>query len=210
MCNSTATIIQPECIWGRCTTARPTPPRGGALTHTGAGGMGTNNTGGGVITFVPNQELSAANPAYVQVVLGPAAAVQAGAGWRLQGDGSFGSSPDYTRTITTNGAVLEFNTNVAGWNPPASQTVQLTIGDITVISNVFYKVKPPSMVADRALGIGLSGTTNTTYRIEYRPSLGSGQWLALRTNTLRPGFNQVLPWPPTNGPAGFYRAVWLP
>src|ERR1043166_1314348 len=95
-------------------------------------------------------------------------------------------------------------------NPRASQTVQLTIGDITVISNVFYKVKPPSMVADRALGIGLSGTTNTTYRIEYRPSLGSGQWLALRTNTLRPGFNQVLPWPPTNGPAGFYRAVWLP
>ena len=176
----------------------------------GDAGMGTNNTGGGVITFVPNQELSAANPAYVQVVLGPAAAVQAGAGWRLQGDGSFGSSPDYTRTITTNGAVLEFNTNVAGWNPPASQTVQLTIGDITVISNVFYKVKPPSMVADRALGIGLSGTTNTTYRIEYRPSLGSGQWLALRTNTLRPGFNQVLPWPPTNGPAGFYRAVWLP
>ena len=176
----------------------------------GDAGTGTNNTGGGVITFVPNPGLSAANPAYVQVVLGPAAAVQAGAGWRLQGDGSFGSSPDYTRTITTNGAVLEFNTNVAGWNPPASQTVQLTIGDITVISNVFYKVKPPSMVADRALGIGLSGTTNTTYRIEYRPSLGSGQWLALRTNTLRPGFNQVLPWPPTNGPAGFYRAVWLP
>jgi hypothetical protein len=40
--------------------------------------------------------------------------------------------------------------------------------------------------------------------------LSSGTWLALKTNTLGPGFNQVLPWPPTNGPAGFYRAVWLP
>jgi hypothetical protein len=174
------------------------------------GDAGTNNTGGGVITFVPNPGLSAANPAYVQVVLGPAAAVQAGAGWRLQGDGSFGSSPIYTRAITTNGAVLEFNTNVVGWNPPGSQTAQLSLGALTIVSNAFYTVKPPSMVADLALGIGLIGTTNTSYRIEYRNSLSSGTWLALKTNTLGPGFNQVLPWPPANGPAAFYRAVWLP
>jgi hypothetical protein len=34
--------------------------------------------------------------------------------------------------------------------------------------------------------------------------------LPLKTNTLGPGFNLLLPWPPTNGPAAFYRAVWLP
>jgi hypothetical protein len=33
----------------------------------------------------------------------------------------------------------------------------------------------------------------------------------LSTNTIMSnGFNLLLPWPPTNGPAAFYRAVWLP
>src|SRR5262249_27762774 len=54
------------------------------ITNAAAIGVGgTNNTGGGVITFVPNQAINANNLAYVQVVLGPPAAVQAGAGWQL-------------------------------------------------------------------------------------------------------------------------------
>jgi hypothetical protein len=100
------------------------------------GDAGTNNTGGGVITFVPNPALSTNNPAYVQVTLGPPLAVLAGAGWRLHGDPTYGyasDAPTYTRTLTTNGASLEF-APVQGWDPPASQTVQVAAGDLTTLS----------------------------------------------------------------------------
>jgi hypothetical protein len=68
----------------------------------------------------------------------------------------------------------------------------------------------PVLTFNPASGLGITGTTGATFRLEYRASLVSGQWLPLKTNTLGPGFNLLLPWPPTNGPAAFYRAVWLP
>jgi hypothetical protein len=71
-------------------------------------------------------------------------------------------------------------------------------------------IAPPVLVADMVNGIGLSGTPGTRYQIQYRDSLSSGQWQPLQTNTIGAGVNYVLPWPPTNGAAGFYRAVWLP
>jgi hypothetical protein len=49
---------------------------------------GSNHTGGGVITIIPSQAVSASNPGYLQFLLGPPAAVLAGAGWKLQGDTS--------------------------------------------------------------------------------------------------------------------------
>jgi hypothetical protein len=172
------------------------------------GSGGTNHTGGGVITFVPNQAISANNQAYVQVLLGPPSAIQAGAGWRLSGDPSYGNAPSYMRAITTNGATIEF-ASLPGWISPCSQTNQLTPGIITVISNAFYTVTNPVLVAKPGQGLGITGTTGTTYRLEYRTSLASGGWQPLVTNTLTDGLNLLLPWPPTNGPAAFYRAVWL-
>jgi uncharacterized repeat protein (TIGR01451 family) len=71
-------------------------------------------------------------------------------------------------------------------------------------------VTPPVLVANVANGIGISGTPGTRYRMEFRNSLSVGQWLPLQTNTIGASINYVLPWPPTNGSAGFYRAVWLP
>jgi hypothetical protein len=69
---------------------------------------------------------------------------------------------------------------------------------------------PPVLTFNPASGLGITGTTGVTFRLDYRISLVSGQWLPLKTNTLGPGFNLLLTWPPTNGPAAFYRAVWLP
>jgi hypothetical protein len=86
----------------------------------------------------------------------------------------------------------------------------LTLGALTVISNVSYSVKPPTMQFKTWIGLGLTGTTNTAYRLERRSSLFTGSWLPVRTNTLTNGFNLLLPWPPTNGSGSFYRAVWLP
>jgi hypothetical protein len=68
----------------------------------------------------------------------------------------------------------------------------------------------PVLTFNPASGLGITGTTGATFRLECRASLVSGQWLPLKTNTLGSGVNLLLPWPPTNGPAAFYRAVWLP
>jgi hypothetical protein len=172
------------------------------------GDAGTNYTGGGVITLIAGS-VSAGNPAYVQVWLAPPAAVQAGAGWRLHGDTTYGTATNYTRIVTTNGTGIEFKP-IAGWNTPTNRGVSISAGTINVITNASYTVIPPLMVADAIHGIALTGTTGTVYRLEYRTNLVLGQWLPLKTNTLGAGINTLLPWPPTNGPAAFYRVVWLP
>jgi hypothetical protein len=170
------------------------------------GDAGTNYTGGGVITLIAGSA-TLSNPAYIQVLLSPAAAVQAGAGWELQGDGIYGSAANYTRIVTSTRATVAFKP-VAGWNTPTNQAVQLTAGAINVI-NASYTVVPPILTADNIHGIGLTGTAGTSYLLQYRTNLTSGSWLTLKTNTLGAGLNTVLPWPPTNGPAAFYRALWL-
>jgi hypothetical protein len=106
--------------------------------------------------------------------------------------------------ISTN-AALEFR-QIDGWEAPTNRNVQVSAGAKSII-NGFYTVLPPSLVVDGTQGIGITGTTGTTYRIEFRTNLSSGQWLPLKTNTLGPGFNLLVP---TNGTPGFYRAVWLP
>jgi len=180
------------------------------------GDTGTNNSGG-VITLVVNQPLSTANPAYVMVQLGPPAAIQAGAGWRLStdSDNTYLNGTNSVDTVTTTNATLVFNP-INGWNLPTNQTVTLTQGELTVVPNVLYTLisstpTPPVLVINPALGLGITGTTGTTYQIQSRTSLTSGSWLAISTNTITStGFNPVLPPPFTNGPATFYRALWLP
>lgn len=173
------------------------------------GDTGTNNTGGGVITIIAGQGVSASNPGYVQFLLAPSAAVQAGAGWRLQGDPSYASGSNYTRAVTsTNGSVVEFKP-IPGWNLPTNQTVVVSAGAL-VQNLAFYSVTNPLMRLTPGLGLQITGTTGTAYRIEYRTNLTAGAWLPLRTNTLTGGFNLVTPWPPTNGSSAFYRAIWLP
>jgi NHL repeat len=173
------------------------------------GDTGTNNTGGGVITIIPNQAISASNPGYVQWLLGPAAAVQAGAGWRLQGDATYSTATNYIRAvISTNAVVVQFEP-IAGWNLPTNQAVTVLPGQITVYTG-FYTVTNPVLVAGYGVGLGITGTTGTVYQLQRRTNLSSGSWLPVSTNAiLTNGFNLLLPNPNTNGNAFFYRAVWL-
>jgi len=173
------------------------------------GDSGTNNTGGGVITVIPNQNVSANNPGYVQFQLAPPAAVQQGAAWRLQGDSSYSTAASYTRAvISTNAFAVEFKT-IPGWNLPTNQSTTILPG--VLITNIaFYTVTNPVLVAGQTAGLGITGTTGTTYRLESRNSLSSGSWIPLSTNTIVSyGFNLVLPLLPTNQPATYYRALWL-
>jgi len=135
---------------------------------------------------------------------------QQGAAWGLKGDSSYSTSANYTRAvISTNAFAVEFKP-IPGWNLPTNQTTTIFPG--VLITNIaFYTVTNPVLMLDRASGLGLTGTTGTVYRIEGRASLSSGSWLPLNTNTiLSNGFNAVLPLLPTNPPATYYRALWLP
>jgi hypothetical protein len=170
------------------------------------GDNGTNFNGGGVIQLVANQSITSANPAYLQIRIVPASAAQAGGGWRLSGDSAYANSPAYTRAISSTNAVVQFNP-IAGWTSPANQVLQIAPGFITTDSAA-YTVLAPRLVA-LPQGLGLLGTTNTSYRIESKSSLQSPTWTAVSTNTIvTPNGDLVMA--RTNG-AGtmFYRAVWL-
>jgi hypothetical protein len=173
------------------------------------GDGGTNNTGGGVITIIPNQAVSALNPGYLQFQLTPTPAIVAGAAWKLQGDTVYSSATNYTRAVlTTNAFAVQFKP-VAGWLTPTNQAVTVLPNQVTTYS-AFYTVTNPMLVGNAAIGFGITGTTGTVYRIERRTSLTSGSWLPFKTNTiLTSGFNLVLPNPATNGSVNFYRATWL-
>lgn len=173
------------------------------------GDEGTNNTGGGVLTII-SSSTGGTGLGYLQVHVGPAAALAAGGGWRLAGGTNlFSSDPNHTDFVTVQTTyAVEFAT-ADGWGSPPNRSVTVPLGQLTVIE-ARYVLLPPVLTFTRGTGIGITGATGTTYRIEYRTKLTSGAWLPLRTNTLGAGFNLLLPWPPTNGPAAFYRVVWLP
>jgi hypothetical protein len=174
------------------------------------GDFGTNNTGGGVITIIPDQNISPSNKGYVELQLAPPAAVQAGAAWRLAGDATYSTAANYVREVSsTNAIVVEFKP-INGWNLPTNQAVTVLPQQINS-AVAFYTVINPVLLAKRAVGIGIMGTTGTVYRVERRSSLASGTWVPVGTNAIvSNGFNLLLPWPASNGPAAFYRAVWLP
>jgi hypothetical protein len=171
------------------------------------GDSGTNNSGGGVITIIPDENVTS-NPAFLQFSIAPPAAVAAGAGWRLAGDQSYGSG-QYTRLInTTNIISVQFNTNVPGWIAPPSRALTVTPGAVVNYPALYSVVNPT--LTHTAAGIGIIGTTNTSYQIQSTTSLNGGVWGAV-TNAMitNSGFNLVLT-PPTNPPSTiFYRALWL-
>jgi alpha-tubulin suppressor-like RCC1 family protein len=165
---------------------------------------------GGVITLVPAQPASGFNVGYLQATLTPPAAVAAGGGWGIVGQPYFSSNTNFTVPVSAGQPVALAFQSVNGWNVPVSRAVTVPMGGLTNLA-ISYAVEPPVMSALPGTGFGLTGTTNTTYRIQSSTNLVNNQWLTLSTNTLRQGFNKVAPWPPaTHTPPTYYRAVWLP
>jgi len=116
---------------------------------------GDNNTGGGVIMI---QVGAGGNGllAYVQVTISPAAAVAAGAAWRLQGTSGWSTGPTYTAALAAGGsATLEFKP-ISGWNLPANNTVQVALGQLATVLAT-YTPNPAQMAVTPAGGLSSSG-----------------------------------------------------
>jgi sulfur carrier protein ThiS len=122
---------------------------------------GTNNSGGGVVTITANQAVGANNPGYVQIQLGPPAAVQAGAGWRLQGDAIYASASNYTEAVfTTNALVVQF-APVSGYAPPTNQTITVRPGQVSILTALYTAINP-LQVAPGALEVLTNGIGKIT------------------------------------------------
>jgi len=171
------------------------------------GDGGSNYLGGGVITIIPSRNTSRSNPGYLILQLGPPAAVQVGAAWKLtnQSDAFYSTAnPSVQEVTSTNSLTLQFR-SVAGWNLPTNRSVTVTPG-LIVTNLAFYTVTNPLLRADAINGLVLNGTANTTYQIQTNCTLCPDTWFPFKTNVLNSSGSALI----TNRPApGFYRALWL-
>jgi len=147
--------------------------------------------------------------AYLNCQIGPPAALAAGATWRATGMTNWSSATKYTPTFSQGQTATVIFQSIPGWITPPSQNFVLTLGIVTV-GYANYSPIPP-VLSFAGSGLGITGTTGTTYRIEYRTNLVGGGWLPLQTNTIgATGATNLPSLSATNGPTRFYRAVWLP
>ncbi|HEY1716827.1 MAG TPA: LamG-like jellyroll fold domain-containing protein [Verrucomicrobiae bacterium] len=171
---------------------------------------GTNNPGGGVITVVPSQAVSASNPGYLEFQLGPPAAVAAGAGWRLQGDTTYSSATNYIRAVfSTNAFAVEFKP-IAGWNVPTNQSVTVYSGQIAVY-NALYTLNnsaPVQIVSPQLSGgtfnLSFQSANGQSYTLYYNDNLATTNWLPA-TNVTGNGATLQLSVPANNSSQRFFR-----
>jgi sugar lactone lactonase YvrE len=118
------------------------------------GDSGTNYTGGGVITI--RVGAGSGQYAYLQVNIGPHAALDAGGAWRVQGTTAWSGGTTYTAAIAAGESVtLEFKP-IAGWNAPVNNTVQIALGQMTVVPAT-YTANPALLAVSPTSGLTASG-----------------------------------------------------
>jgi hypothetical protein len=179
---------------------------------------GGDSTGGGVITILSGIASGSGHPGFLDIRLGPPAAIRLGAAWRVSPT-NYGDLQLYTtQDITTNYFVLPIRgTNFSievkglpGFRVPLPGSIELVAG-AHVALDLFYSVEPPSLIYHPINGLGLiARATNTAYRIETTNQLLlRGDWPTVTNLTWTSGTN----WIPSSAPTGvgsrFYRAVWL-
>ena len=170
------------------------------------GDNGTNH-GGGVILLVPGNGGTISGQ--LLVAIQPPSAVAAGASWKYltEPDANYLSQQISVRMVApTNMISLQFKA-IPGWVVPTNQTIAVFGG--TLAASAFYTVSNPVLIAS-AQGLGLRGTTNTTYSIEKTTSLKNPVWVTNISAITITNTNFSLAVPKTSNPAAtFYRAVWL-
>jgi Calx-beta domain/Domain of unknown function (DUF5122) beta-propeller len=173
-----------------------------------SGNSGGNFTGGGVITISPRYTASGFASGYVQVRLGPPAAVGAGGAWRVSARNiDFTSNPDERIPLAGGGGfILEFR-EVPGWLSPTTQIVEVEADQVSIL-DANYVPGQPSLGYRLGEGLRLSGASGMGYRIEQTDSLGSStDWTLLTNITLTNSTQLIGGTEPTKSATRFFRAV---
>ena len=98
-----------------------------------SGNGGANNTGGGITQTSVTAFGSVSNPGALAVTITPAAAVTAGAGWRLSPESSYRQSGAQKSGLSAGTYVLQLTT-VPGYQAPTPQSVAVAGGQLTSIT----------------------------------------------------------------------------
>jgi hypothetical protein len=119
------------------------------------GDAGTNGTGGGVITITSGSGLPGL--AYLQIHVGPAAAIAAGGGWRVPGSYYYPNyySTSYIVPFSSAGSeTVEFN-QIPGWDLASSTDVTVVQGQLITVSATY--TLSPALAVSPAGGLASSG-----------------------------------------------------
>ncbi len=98
-----------------------------------SGNGGDNNTGGGITHTSVTTFGAASNPGSLSVIIQPAGAVSAGAGWRLSPESSYRVSGAQKGGLNAGSYVLQLTT-VAGYDAPTAQSVTVTGGQLNTVT----------------------------------------------------------------------------
>ena len=98
-----------------------------------SGNGGENNTGGGITHTSVAGNLNASQPGALRVLLAPTAVNGAGAGWQLVPESRWRPGGSRNFNMRPGSYRLQFR-EVAGFDPPAPQTVVITGGQLSTIT----------------------------------------------------------------------------
>jgi hypothetical protein len=175
---------------------------------------GFTGPGGGVIVAASGIGQVLSDPGFIDLTIGPPAALRLGARWRVSPT-NFGSLHLHTN-FSTQSVILvtrdnNFSievTNLAGFTAPSNRSVRVRAGLHTNL-DLIYSVHPPRLFYNRSTGLSLTGTVGTAYRIDRANHLRPPNWASNAGRTLTAGQNPVPNTAPAAGTNRFYRAFWL-
>ncbi len=120
---------------------------------------GDNNTGGGITHSSFTSIGSSSLPGALKVTIEPAAAITAGAGWRLKSESSYRSSGTQKTGLNTGSYIMQLKT-VSGFQVPTEQTVLVNGGQLREIT-FNYAAALPTLEAWRLTYFGTTSNTGT-------------------------------------------------
>jgi len=183
-------------------------------------------------TATGNYPAAIANAGSLEVLISPAAAVAAGAQWRVDG-GPFQTNGNIVAGLSVGSHPLSFNT-ISGWTPPEAQTIIITNSQTTLglgsydlqVGSLQITILPAAVVTAgakwqvdggtfQASGATLTGLLPGTHTVAFNTILGwttpTSVTIAVDANQVTPLAGTYLPEPPqlsgltmSNGAARFF------
>jgi hypothetical protein len=152
---------------------------------------------------------------WVDLDLGPAEAVAAGAAWRINPTNRVYfpytnySSVSVRILVGRTGFDFEFK-EIPGYRSPSNDTF-VVVCDQGILIRARYEVVPPRLELLHPAALLVDGTAGTSYRIESAESLADPvDWRTVQTFALTNKLHMIPLTAPESGSARFYRAVWMP
>ena len=119
---------------------------------------GDNNTGGGITHTSVTGNLNTTLAGSLTVFIQPAAAITAGAGWRLKSETSYRPSGTQKSGLSQGGYNLEFPT-IAGFQVPIQASVTVTGGQSNTYTLTYAYTAPPPVITSANWAAGTRGQT---------------------------------------------------